>query len=634
MMEIKAQEERNFLGDLLLEQPTYQWGNSNFPNFNANDVHNKLTNLSKAKQGEIILNGEKRLDYQWPSIPVTSYLEFTRSGDRKVMENYYNERLNTLKDLVLAELLEDKGRFVDAIANGVWAFCEQSTWVLSAHLPAQKDGAAIPDINDIIIDLGAGEIAASLGWTYHFFKDDFKKNSFLLNERIQHEIKKRIIQPYLMTDDFWWMGFKEHAFVNNWNPWCNYNVVLSTVLLGNAVSIHQKNEVIQKSMRSVDRFINYYNQDGACEEGPNYWSHAGGKMLEYLELLRAISNEKIDVGNRQVIKNMGRYIMQVHIAGDYYVNFADSSVRAYPSCGLIYRYGAYINDTSLKGFAAYIAKTNGFFENPIEETLDRTLNNLQLLEILKGIRPKKENDLFYWFPETEIAIGRTHESPEKGFFFASKGGHNDESHNHNDVGSFILYHAGEPLLVDVGVETYSAKTFSNQRYDIWTMQSDYHNLPQINGYSQAYGQKYRAEETSFYNSGKKMEFQLDIGNSYSNEAKCTDWHRSYILQRNGNQLIITDRYKLQKYRSPSVEHFIMATEPSIVENGKIKLKDVNGKKVFMFYPSKKFTCEIEELPLEDPKLLKAWQQNKLFRLILRSTKESLEDTFTFKIVEE
>ena len=44
------------------------------------------------------------------------------------------------------------------------------------------------------------------------------------------------------------------------------------------------------------------------------------------------------------------------------------------------------------------------------------------------------------------------------------------------MGSVTLYRDGRPLLIDVGVETYSKKTFSPQRYEIWTMQSGWDGL--------------------------------------------------------------------------------------------------------------------------------------------------------------
>ena len=49
-----------------------------------------------------------------------------------------------------------------------------------------------------------------------------------------------------------------------------------------------------------------------------------------------------------------------------------------------------------------------------------------------------------------------------GFFFGAKGGFNAESHNHNDVGSCVMYFDGKPCLIDLGREEYTAKTFSSK----------------------------------------------------------------------------------------------------------------------------------------------------------------------------
>ena len=46
---------------------------------------------------------------------------------------------------------------------------------------------------------------------------------------------------------------------------------------------------------------------------------------------------------------------------------------------------------------------------------------------------------------------------------------------------WVLYINSIPVFLDAGVGTYTRKTFSSERYSIWTMQSNYHNLPMING---------------------------------------------------------------------------------------------------------------------------------------------------------
>jgi hypothetical protein len=62
------------------------------------------------------------------------------------------------------------------------------------------------------------------------------------------------------------------------------------------------------------------------------------------------------------------------------------------------------------------------------------------------------------FHSTGLHLFRT-----KGFDVALNAGNNGVSHNHNDTGSIILFKEGTPVLIDVGVETYTAKTFSPER---------------------------------------------------------------------------------------------------------------------------------------------------------------------------
>lgn len=94
---------------------------------------------------------------------------------------------------------------------------------------------------------------------------------------------------------------------------------------------------------------------------------------------------------------------------------------------------------------------------------------------------------------------RSEKGSSKGVFLSAKGGHNGESHGHNNVGNFVLYLDGKPGLIDVGVATYSAKTFSKERYNLWYMQSQWHNVPTINSYMQPPGAQYKAQKVIFIN---------------------------------------------------------------------------------------------------------------------------------------
>ncbi|MCD8302173.1 MAG: heparinase, partial [Prevotellaceae bacterium] len=103
---------------------------------------------------ELIRRGEDYLDYQWKTVPATAYLAYERTGDRTAMESVNGANSGALLSLILAELAEGKGRFIDQIANGVWLNAQRYSWVLSAHQPRQHSGRSLPDDRDHLIDLG------------------------------------------------------------------------------------------------------------------------------------------------------------------------------------------------------------------------------------------------------------------------------------------------------------------------------------------------------------------------------------------------------------------------------------------------------------------------------------------------
>jgi hypothetical protein len=69
------------------------------------------------KQG-YIENADGYLSYDWPVVKASDYLEFIRSGDRR--QQVYAACSNALISLVMGELAEGKGRFMDQIINAVW----------------------------------------------------------------------------------------------------------------------------------------------------------------------------------------------------------------------------------------------------------------------------------------------------------------------------------------------------------------------------------------------------------------------------------------------------------------------------------------------------------------------------------
>ena len=134
---------------------------------------NGWNNLLGDYRENIIKTGEKCLDYKWEVVKASQYLEFEKSGSRDIMEKPNNRNSTAFGRLLMAELAEGKGRFLTDIMDGVFYFCEQTTWAESAHLVRfQESGRAIPDFRTDVLELKQGGLAQMLSWTCLLYTSD------------------------------------------------------------------------------------------------------------------------------------------------------------------------------------------------------------------------------------------------------------------------------------------------------------------------------------------------------------------------------------------------------------------------------------------------------------------------------
>lgn len=561
---------------------------------------------------KIIQNGEKALHHEWRPDLASDYLAFKRTGEiRTKRENHL-----ALQALMLAELVEGKGRFMDAIMDGAWFLCETS-WIHSAHLAFQKDQSGLPDRDEPTIELVVADIGAQMAWLHYFFKEELDKLSPLIDKRIVEEVNKNLIEPYFARDDYWWMGFYGQQ-VNNWNPWINYNVLQALMLVEkNPIRIR---EGVWKLMKSTDFFFCMYHADGACDEGPTYWSGASGYAMKFLDLLDRVTGGKVDIFNNPLLHNMAQYIYRVHVGGNCFVNFADSSPQVTPSPGILFQFGKRIGDTKMMEFAAFVARQNQSFKKGVNGYFASALDEMFMYKDIVGYPQSEPLIRDYWFKDTQICIARDKEGATDGFFFAAKGGHNQESHNHNDVGSCILYYDNSPLLVDVGVGTYTRQTFGPERYSIWTMRSSYHNLPTINGVEQKNGKDFAAVGQRYKATPQSVFYQLDIAKAYPQEAGVRKWLRSYTLQR-GKRFVIEDSWELSQQQKPFVLNLMTCCPVEIDEKQDIVLLSDAGR-MRLKYDKHLFTVETDVIELTDARLKRGWSGKNITRIRFVLVKEN------------
>lgn len=591
--------------------------------------------LSPELKNRLIQDGEACLPVTWPVMLAADFLEFSRSGNRVQFEDRQFARRTLLNTLVLAECAENKGRFLDDIINGIYLICEETAWQLPAHNSYIRDTPQLPlpDVNRPLIDLFAAETAAVLSVACALLKPELDRISPFITTMLEANLERRIFTPY-QHEHFWWMGDGE-SHMNNWTVWCTQNVLLSASL--SHLPEERMRGIFLKACRSIDYFLAEYGEDGCCDEGAQYYRHAGLCLFGCIEILNGITDGYFgSLYQNCKIRNIAAYIQKVHVDGPYYINFSDCSPIAGRCNAREFIFGQRTRNLALMKLAAadYLAgedpllrEEHNLYYRLLTVFWDRTMR--KFMEENAGSDPDT-GDLY--FPSVGLFLAR-----DRRFCLAVKSGDNDDSHNHNDTGSFILYKGGLPMFVDIGVETYQQKTFSPQRYEIWTMQSQYHNLLSFTGCSreaaaglpygyaadfgrrqtnhssnpviaaiQHNGPQYGARSVSCDFTEQKAFIRMELADAYPDE-NIRSYIRTVLMEKN-HQITITDSVdcgpltpvlSLITYETP-----VWDASAATLTVGTLGACRIDGAA----------SVVIERLPITDKRLQTAWKQD-LWRVL-------------------
>ena len=594
-----------------------------------NNYLQKIATLPDSVKARLIKEGDRGLQYEWPALPASLYLDYKITGTRYNFERKNNERRKILNELAVAAIITKDKKYIPQIANGIWTLCEQSTWVLPAHIVAQKEKTGLPDPYEVVIDLGSGTAGSQLSMIQFMLSDELDAYSKGIGKRVFAELNKRIFQPYLTRADFWWMGFTGQP-VNNWNPWVNTNVLMTALYSG--LGADSVGLIIGKTVKSTDFFVNQYPNDGGCDEGPSYWSEAGGKLMRFIHVLNKITTTPIDWKQEKLIYNMGNYISKVHIGENNFVNFADAFSKSIPDPESVYSYGALYNDAALKSFGAYLF---GLQKHKLDNgNIIDFLETASIYDSLTTVSATPPLPSVSWFQDRQVLTARTKSESTNGLFLAVQGGHNAESHNHNDIGNFIVYANGTPVFVDAGVGSYTAQTFSSRRYELWNMQSGWHNCPTINGVMQKEGISYKANDVQFQQTANSVSLSMDIAAAYPADAAVKKYMRKFDFDQSKNSIQISENYELLTPKEKLVLHFLVYLKPTIEKPGRIIFNNGEKKLLEFNYDPKLFDVNIEDKLLDDERITGIWGK-QLYRINLtaKDLKKTGKQNFTIQLLD-
>jgi len=462
-----------------------------------------------------------------------SWFRRLRETKDRRLAAYYGRRSDPLSQATLAVWLGHPQGDIDYLQDLAWAYCEDSTWVHGVH-----------DANDI--DLSAAAMGARMAEIVHVLGDRLEAT---VRDRIVEEVETRIFQRFWnYRKPEWWKTIE-----NNWNHVCNGSVIRAALYLIDDPDVlaHMTHAAIQNLTYALDGFAD----DGGCGEGPGYWKYGFGHYLMVAEALRQRTGGELDIMAGDKIERICRYPLAAHIDGPLYSSFADATHGEMP---------------------AWIALlVNRFYAVPELYELcalsgDRTLRLSSMLDLglYDGEKATGRPDAFdYELPD--LGQAKLRGAPgRRQMTVMALAGDNGVSHNHNDVGSFIVYRTGKMLLVDPGAPMYTKQTFSPRRYEIVYCRSKGHSVPVIDGKEQRAGPRYRGTlRTENLNGDGPKRAVIDMTRAYP-RGTVSRLVRTLELDPQANRLELRDDYAFKRKPKSIEEAFITFEKATISRGGK------------------------------------------------------------------
>jgi len=581
-------------------------------------------NISPEIKGKIIEQGF--IASQTPPVILTGYdyLLFKKGDSFDLVSQKILSKKTRLEDLMLAEIVEGKGRFIQEISNSVWDFCALSNWTGPESQYLQTGKMGLPSFDKVVVDELTGEIAGALSWAYYFFENEFNKIDPNITNWIVSSVRTKFLTPNLQKYDFFWMCYqsKEVAYQT---PWICYNWLLSNLLIEK--NNEQRKKSVYKSLECLDQFYKQIPADGFCSGGAEIWQYSTGKYFQSLELLEMASVGEIDIYEDELLKKMGEFICVTHIDDQYFFNYSNCSPKLTLPASLVFRYGKKVESPMMEGFGSFISKEIMNKNAPLTGDLFNKLKLILDYNEMMTFTDKEPLLSDYYLKESQMVVARSKEGTNDGFFFGVKGGSNEVGVNQNDAGNFILYTNGKPLIIDPGQVNKPAKSNNdNNMNSLWENQAAWHNLPIINGRVENSGANHRATGFQYSSNENDVTVSMNLSYAYELSAGIEDWIRTYTFDRKKG-LDISDKFNLNKIEGNTYVSFIVLSKPQIKKQGVI-IFTVEGKDYEFNYRSDIFSIEISEINTESDTLLKAWGSN-IYRMILKPNTAEKTGTWNY-----
>ena len=479
---------------------------------------------------------------------------FYQTGSRSEYEKSYFDRRGRLNSCAFMYFLTGEDRYKQGLEDVIWAICDEFSWALPAHMNNEMEIGK----QKRYIDLFASETGFALSEIYDLLGDQLSPK---VSQRISFEVRERIVTSYLENTYNW------ETVPTNWSAVCTAGVGAACMYLGTDREFEQ---MLPRWKKSMECYLSGLAEDGCCMEGVNYWTYGFGFFVYFADMLKERTNGEVNLFECDKVRAAASFEQKVLMGKTKCVSFSDGSQDFQFAPGLAF----YLH----KHFEGILIPDLCCMQKFGDDNCYRWASFIR--------------DFFWTAPIANKAQNgsRTYFLPDAGWFmhsnaaysFAAKCGHNQEPHNHNDVGSLLYIKNDRVILEDLGYGEYTYDYFNSpNQYEILNKSSGGHCLPIIGGQCQKYGKEYCGSILAQEGTG----FEMDIAEAYGNE-NLSELKRSVLCLE--DRVEITDTVVFRDRTEAITERFVTKISP-VLNGGIVVLGDA-----CLCFDASSLTCSVSE----------------------------------------
>ncbi|MBA3710072.1 MAG: heparinase II/III family protein [Planctomycetes bacterium] len=462
-----------------------------------------------------------------PTLRASDFLA-ARTGDRGRSDHVWMERVK-LGALAFRRCVRglDPADRDDRLLDWLWAYLSAPTWVAAAHI-ADHD---LPSAAYVKPDLAACEMAATLAELREVMKPWMDSFSSTLADSIITEIDRKVLTPYGDGAYVHWQS--PTSVMSNWVGVCAGSILIACESL--AAQGFPRPKARARALEGVNIFFEQsFTPHGECDEGVMYWNY--GMVNACSAAMRLPRGDFTALVDQRRFAQVASYPQRAHLFDNVFFSGNDSGLRAGAPMSIV----PWLAEGVCPWLADW-ARNAPIFGGTFPHLLRTSMH-----APLRSAAPEPARDAavsMAFLEDQQVAIVRA-PTPRGDLTVCLTGGTNDERHNHNDLGHFIVALGDELIVPDLGAPHYRTEFFSDRRYTFLSASSRGHCCPIVGGHEQRAGAEAAGHVVTRRVDADSAEYELELGSAYPVEAGLRSWRRSLTVARHGSdaRLSITDRF--------------------------------------------------------------------------------------------